>query len=171
MTKFSRFLGRLQRITLIIGVIVTMLMMALTVIDVILRTTLHKSFYGTIEVTQFMLAIIIFAGLALITRDRSHIVVSLFEPLMLRHVPRFYELLFSAFNLLGPVAITYLMIKSGLELLRLGQRSLVLDLPQGWLLLAMGGLGAVAVLFGVEVFRTRPNPDLLADHTQPRAEK
>jgi TRAP-type C4-dicarboxylate transport system permease small subunit len=166
MTGASRFLNLLQRVTLVIGVIVTALMMLLTVVDVTLRYAINKSFYGTIEVTQFMLAIVIFAGLALVTRDRSHIVVSLFEPFMLRHAPRLYEVLFSSFNLVGAVAITYLMSKAGLELLRLDQRTLVLDLPQGWLLLALGGLCAIAVVFGIEVFRTRPDLAMVPDRIQ-----
>lgn len=161
----SRFLNFLHSVTLVIGVVAAGLMMMLTVVDVILRYLINKSFYGTIEVTQFMLAVVIFAGLALVTRDRSHIVVSLFEPTMLRYMPRLYELLFSGFNLLGAIVVTYLMIQSGLELLRLDQRSLVLELPQGWLLLIMGGLGAVAVVFGIEVFRTRPVLPGQTDHT------
>lgn len=152
----SRLLNFLQQATLVVGVVACASMMLLTVVDVSLRYAFHKSFFGTIEVIQFLLAITIFAGLALVTRDRSHIVVSLFEPFMLRHVPRLYELLFSSFNLLGSVAVTYLMLKSGFELLRLDQRTLVLNLPQGWLLVVLGVFGAAAVLFGIEVFRTKP---------------
>ncbi len=156
MSWLKPIMDLLNRVVLIFGVTIVASMMVLTCVDVFLRYAFNNPFYGTVEVTQYLLALLVFAGLALITRDRSHIVVSLFEPFMLRHLPRLYALLFSICNLVGIAVIAWLLIKSGIELLRLDQRSLVLELPQGWLLIILGVLSAIGVAFGLEVFRSKP---------------
>jgi TRAP-type C4-dicarboxylate transport system permease small subunit len=54
-------------------------MMLLTVVDVVGRYVLHRPVAGSFELMQFMLAVLVFTALPLVTVDRAHITVSLFE--------------------------------------------------------------------------------------------
>ena len=59
--------------------IVMFAMMMLTTADVAGRALLNKPIPGSFEIATFLLAILIFASLPLITWDQKHITVNLFE--------------------------------------------------------------------------------------------
>lgn len=63
----------------IIGAVVLLFMMMLTVFDVAGRYFLSKPISGSFEIMEFGLAIVVFSALPLVTWDRGHITVSLFE--------------------------------------------------------------------------------------------
>lgn len=140
----------LFRVTLNLGVAILIFMLALTVLDVSLRYLVNKPIYGATEITQFAMALLIFAGLAVITREKSHIVVSLFEPFMLRRCPVLYKALFSAFNLVGTAVLAYLLLTDGFYLISIEQITIVLELQQGYYEVAMGIFALIATVFGVE---------------------
>jgi TRAP-type C4-dicarboxylate transport system permease small subunit len=54
-------------------------MMLLTVADVLGRHALGRPVPGTVELVQYALAIVVFAGLPVVTRDGRHISLSLLE--------------------------------------------------------------------------------------------
>ncbi|MBL8378777.1 MAG: TRAP transporter small permease [Burkholderiales bacterium] len=56
-------------------------MMALTFVDVLARYLFNAPLKGSYEVLGFMLAVLVFGSLPLITRDREHISVEIFESL------------------------------------------------------------------------------------------
>ena len=55
-------------------------MMVLTVVDVAGRFLFNRPVPGSFEVMEFCLAIVVFSALPLVTWDRRHITVSLFDP-------------------------------------------------------------------------------------------
>jgi TRAP-type C4-dicarboxylate transport system permease small subunit len=54
-------------------------MMVLTAVDVVARYLLSAPIPGSYEISQFLLALLVFAAFPVVTRDGSHITVSLFE--------------------------------------------------------------------------------------------
>ena len=54
-------------------------MMVLTVVDVTGRFVFNRPIPGSFEVMEFCLAIVVFSALPLVTWDRRHITVSLFD--------------------------------------------------------------------------------------------
>jgi TRAP-type C4-dicarboxylate transport system permease small subunit len=55
-------------------------LMALTCVDVIGRYFLNRPVWGGFELTEMMLAALIFAGLPLVTLRNDHVTVDLFDP-------------------------------------------------------------------------------------------
>ncbi len=71
-------------------------MMTLTFVDVVGRYFFAAPVAGGFEIVAFLLALVIFAGLALVTRDRQHITVGLFDGLFRGRVQRARELVVMA---------------------------------------------------------------------------
>ena len=67
-------------------------MMTLTFVDVIGRYFFNAPVAGGFEIVAFLLALVIFSGLALVTRDQQHITVGLFDGLFRGRVQRVREL-------------------------------------------------------------------------------
>ena len=59
---------------------VTLCLMLLTCADVFGRYFLNRPIWGGFELTEMLLAILIFAGLPLVTLRNEHVVVDLFDP-------------------------------------------------------------------------------------------
>ena len=65
---------------------VLFLMMLLTAIDVAGRYVFNKPLQGGLELTEMMLAALIYCGLPLVSKRREHIVIDTFDPLMSKPV-------------------------------------------------------------------------------------
>jgi TRAP-type C4-dicarboxylate transport system permease small subunit len=92
-------LSWLDRTLLIIVAAVMFAMMALTFVDVFARYLFASPVPGAFEIIQFMMALVIFCALPVVTRKEAHITVGLFEAFMVGRigwVRRLGVLLFSA---------------------------------------------------------------------------
>lgn len=157
MTLFVRVCAVLYRLLLWASATVLASMMLLTVADVVLRYLFNKPIYGSVEITQYLLATVVFAGLGLVTRHRGHIEVTLFEGVLKRYVPRFYRFVSAASNLAGIVFITYLMVKDAFFLAQVDQRTLMLNLPEDWIWGGLSLLGLAGVVLGLAAGTDRNN--------------
>ncbi|HYW75626.1 MAG TPA: TRAP transporter small permease subunit [Gammaproteobacteria bacterium] len=158
-------LARLTRIVyaivLSISAVALGAMMLLIVADVSLRYLFNMPIYGSVELTRYMLAVVVFGGLSLVTLDRGHIEVTLFEPVLLRHVPRSYRFVTEAANLAGMVFVTCVMVRDAFFLAQAGQRSLMLNLPVDWVWGGIAVLGVGGIVLGLGRLAakdTRPAP-------------
>lgn len=158
----KRFADRLYAVVLGLSATLLAAMMLLTVVNVVLRYAANKPIYGTVELTQLLMAGVVFAGFALVTRNHSHIVVTLFEPALLRRVPRAYRFLSSAVNLVGVAFVAFLTLKSALFLAQGGERTLMFKVPEDWFWALVSLLAFVGVVFGIQTF------DLSSDTTPDR---
>jgi TRAP-type C4-dicarboxylate transport system permease small subunit len=83
--------GRFLRLLALGGGIVLMLLMGYTVLDVVLRYGFNKPFSGSLELTEFAMALIVFLGIAYCGFTGGHVAVDILErPLQspkLRFVP------------------------------------------------------------------------------------
>ena len=97
----------LHKIVKFIAAFALLVMMVLTFADVNLRYWMGEPILGSNEMTEFLLGTIVFTGLVIVSGERSHIVVTLFEPILQRAIPRVYKLLGLTTNLAGIIAVTY----------------------------------------------------------------
>ena len=61
--------------------LVIFLMMGLTFVDVLCRYVFSAPILGAYEIVTFLMALTVFAGLPLLTATKTHITVSLLDPL------------------------------------------------------------------------------------------
>lgn len=133
-------------------VLVTMLlaMVALTFVDVLGRRLFNAPVFGANDITEHLMAIIVFSGLPLLTARRGHLSVDLLDNWLLK--PRFrawhkvVDVLISA--VLALVAWQYFVAVGDAR--ETNEVSQALTIPRAWMYLFMGvtsALAAVAALF------------------------
>lgn len=124
-------------------------MMVLTFVDVNLRYWLGQPILGSNEMTEFLLGTVVFAGLVIVSGERSHIVVTLFEPFLQRTIPRIYNWLGIITNLIGILAVTYLITHYTLFMKSQGNETEIRHWDWWWLGTAMAILCGFAVLMAI----------------------
>ena len=79
LSRFSRLALRLETLLGLAAGAVLFAMMMLTFVDVVGRYVLNRSIPGGFEITQIMMAMLIFAGLPLVSRRAEHVTVDLVD--------------------------------------------------------------------------------------------
>lgn len=143
MQVFDRFL---RAMALLAGVVL-LLLMAFTVLDVVMRYFFNAPFRGSLEATEFAMAIIVFLGLAYCGWVGGHIGVDLLEKLLEKPSMRFVPVLV---NLAGAILFAVIAVEVVSEtLFAWSQVSNMLRMPH-WpfrLVVAFGsGLYAIVLL-------------------------
>lgn len=144
--KYDRFI---VGFALLLGGACMAVMAIMTVTDVFLRYVFLSPLPGTSEHTQILMAIIVFAGLIIVTREGTHIVVSLFEDALNRWVPKLYDRVYFGANVLGLGFITYAMIIVTRDMFEFDESTLVMDYP----LVYLGGF--ILFLLFLAIFQLR----------------
>jgi len=131
-------------------------LMLLTCVDVVGRYFFNKPVTGGFEMTEMLLAALIFAGLPLVTLRGDHITVDLLDPLIPDRLFRAQHVIATA---IGVACTAYLAWRLGLraaELASRGETTSELAFPIAWLAWAMSVLMALTALALVVVVLRPP---------------
>jgi len=123
---------------------VLFLMMMVTAIDVAGRYVFNKPLAGGFELTEMMLAALIYCGLPLVSKRREHIVIDTFDPLMSKRVKRGLDVFADIVCSLTLAGIGWLIFRRAARVAEYGDTTSVLTLP----------LAPVAYLMGVMIVVT-----------------
>ena len=144
----------LHKIVKFIAAFALLVMMVLTFVDVNLRYWMGEPILGSNEMTEFLLGTIVFTGLVIVSGERSHIVVTLFEPLLQKTIPKFYKWLRLTTNLLGILAVTYLITNYTLFMHSQGNETEIREWQWWWIGTLMSGLCFVSILMSVRSLKS-----------------
>lgn len=150
----------IRRLTIGLGALCLVAMTLVTCAEVVMRYFFNSPIFGSAEMIQLLLGVLVFSGMFAVTRDRGHVNVSLFEPFLLRHFRRGYRSIFDAMTLVGVVGVTLVLGWRLWDLTHYPETSVVLRVPMIWIVGAMtvlAGLGIVAALAAMRD-ETRPTP-------------
>jgi TRAP-type C4-dicarboxylate transport system permease small subunit len=131
-----------------------LVMMGLTFVDVNLRYWLGQPILGSNEMTEYLLGTVVFAGLVIVTGERSHIVVTLFEPFFERTIPRFYHMLGVVTNIVGILALTYLIVNYTYFMYTQGNDTEIRHWQWWWLGALMSVLCVFAILMSIRAINS-----------------
>ena len=141
--------GIQQAVSLLLVVLLTAIV-ALTFTDVVGRRLFNTPVFGANDITEHLMAVIIFAGLPLLTAQRGHLSIDLFDHWLLQPKWRFWhkavDVLIAA--VLGLVAWQYFV--SIQEAHDFNEVSPALGIPRAWMyafISATTALAAVLSLF------------------------
>ncbi len=123
---------------------VLFLMMLVTAVDVIGRYVFNQPLNGGFELTEMMLAALIYCGLPLVSQRREHIVIDTFDPLMSRRVKRALDMFAEVVCSLTLGGIGYLIFRSAARVAEYGDTTNVLRLPLAPVAYLMGTMILVA---------------------------
>jgi TRAP-type transport system small permease protein len=132
--------------------------MVLTLVDVSGRKLLSQSVPGSLELTELLMVVVIFAGLPLVSLKGEHIVFDSFDAWLPRGVRRVQQALVDLFCLCALAGIAWLMwVKAG-QMAEYGDTTSQLKLPLGPFVYLMSGLCALtALVHGLLVLRPAPH--------------
>lgn len=161
----ERIFKSIERVLAVLAGIALLIMMVLTFTDVIGRYGFNKSIFGTSEMIEALMVVVIFAGVAFVTVSDQHIKVDIFDPWIKRVAPNLQRWVVHIFSLLIYAALTYELGRHMFESLHSGKRTAVLDYPQWVMPGAAAFFSIVGVfLFGAALWVTRGRLEKL-DHT------
>ena len=126
--------------------VVLFAMMLVTTIDVIGRYLFNKPLAGGFELTEMMLAALIYCGLPLVSKRREHIVIDTFDAFMSRTVKRFFDVTADIVCFLTLGGIGFLIFRRAARVAEYGDTTSVLKLPLAPLAYAMGTMIVIAAL-------------------------
>ena len=133
-----------------IAAAVLFVMMMLTAMDVVGRYVLNTPVPGAFEITEMMLAALIYCGLPLVSKRRDHIVIDTFDHLMSRGVKRGLDMAAEVLCSATLFGLAWLVVRRALRVAEYGDTTTVLRLPLApvaWLMAAMLLVGAVIHLW------------------------
>ena len=103
---------------------------ALTFVDVLARQLLGRPVYGAHDITEHLMALIVFLGLPLITLKGSHLTVDLFDRYLLRRALWPWHLIVSWLIAAVLILLGLVMWQAANEAARFSEMSLELNVPR-----------------------------------------
>jgi len=134
---------------LVLGVtsaVVLFLMMMVTTVDVVGRYVFNKPLNGGFEITEMMLAALIYCGLPLVSQRREHIVIDTFDPMMSARVKRTLDVIAEIICSATLGGLGYLIFQRAARVASYGDTTNVLQLPLAPVAYLMGTMIVVAAL-------------------------
>jgi TRAP-type C4-dicarboxylate transport system permease small subunit len=125
---------------------VLFLMMMITAVDVVGRYVFNKPLNGGFEVTEMLLAALIYCGLPLVSQRREHIVIDTFDTFMSRTVKRTLDVIAEIVCSLILFGIGYLIFRRAVRVAEYGDTTNVLKLPLAPVAYLMGTMIVIAAL-------------------------
>jgi|GEM_PF-368355 len=146
----------IERVLAILAGIALFIMMILTFVDVVGRYGFNKSIFGTSEMIEVLMVVVIFAGVAFVTTSDQHIKVDIFAPWISRVAPGLHRWVVHIFSLVIYAGLTYELGRHMFDSLFSGKRTAVLDFPQ-WVMPGAAFLFSLTgvLLFGAAILATR----------------
>lgn len=143
----------IRKLTIVLGAVCLVAMTAVTCAEVFMRYFFGSPIFGSAEMTQLLLGILVFSGMFAVTRDRGHVNVSLFEPILLKHFRRGYRSIFDVMTLVGVVAIFGILGWRVWDLTHYPETTVVLRLPMIWIVSGMALLAGLAIVAALAAMR------------------
>ena len=118
--------------------------MWLTLVDVSSRKLLSESIPGSLELTELLMVVVIFAALPLVSLRGEHVVFDSFDALLPRGLLRAQRALIDALCALALAWVGRLMWIKGSQMLEYGDKTQQLGLTLGWFVHLMSVLIFIA---------------------------
>jgi TRAP-type transport system small permease protein len=119
----------LQRVLGVIAAVILFAMMMLTAVDVIGRYLFNRPVNGGFEVTEIMLAALIYCGLPLVSARREHIVIDTFDPFFSRRFKRALDVIAEILCTIAFGGMAVLIFQRAERIAGYGDTTSVLKLP------------------------------------------
>ena len=138
--------------------------MALTLVDVGGRKLISSSVPGSLEITELLMVVVIFAGLPLVSLRGEHVVFDSLDRWIPVRLRRLQQALIDALCMLALLGLAWLMWVKGGQMMSYGDISAQLKLPLGPFVWVMSVLCVVtALVHGLLILRPVPHHHIGVD--------
>ena len=128
---------------------VLFVMMLITAVDVIGRYLLNMPLRGGFELTELMLATLIYCALPLVSKQREHIVIDTFDTLMSPVVKRGFDVFADIVCSVTLCGIGYLIFRRAVRVAEYGDTTSVLKIPLAPVAYVMAAMIVIAALIHI----------------------
>jgi TRAP-type C4-dicarboxylate transport system permease small subunit len=154
----------LQRVLGLLAAAILFFMMLLTAVDVIGRYLFNTPVNGGFEVTEIMLAALIYCGLPLVSARREHIVIDTFDPFFSRGFKRTLDVIAEILCTIAFGGVAILIFLRAERIAAYGDTTNVLKLPLAPVAYVMAGMIAITALIHLWlIFVPQPAAHVAAD--------
>lgn len=105
-------------------------MVGLTFADVIGRRIVGQPIYGANDITEHLMALVIFSGLPLVTAAGAHLTIDLLDKLVGQNWMAWWRAIIGAIVTIVLITIAWLFLKHGLNASRISEVSQALRVPR-----------------------------------------
>ncbi len=126
-----------------LGALALFATMVLTFVDVAGRKLLDQSLPGSLELTELLMVLVIFAALPLVSLHGEHVVFDSLDPWLPKGLRRWQRKLVDLICALGLLAVAYLMWQKAGQLALSGDTSSLLKIPHAPFVYLMSVLAAL----------------------------
>lgn len=134
-------------------------MVALTFFDVIGRRLFNKPIYGSNDITEHLMALVVFAGLPLVTLAGAHLTIDLFDKFLKIPAMAWWRALTTVLIAVVLGMIAWLFVKHGINASKISEMSQALRIPRGPLYYYMAFSCALSALAALVIGITGPMVD------------
>ena len=142
----KRFDVVLQRALGVTSAVVLFAMMLVTAVDVAGRYLFNRPIAGGFELTEILLAALIYCGLPLVSARREHIVIDTFDPMFARAVKRGLDMVAEVVCAVALAGVGWLIFLRANRVAEYGDTTSVLKLPLAPVVYLMAVMITVAAL-------------------------
>ena len=147
----KRFASTLQTGLGVTSAVVLFLMMAITAVDVTGRYLLNMPLPGGFELTELLLAALIYCGLPLVSWRREHIVIDTFDGFFSPRLKRALDVIAEVICAATLAGVGYLIFRRAARVAEYGDTTNVLKLPLAPIVYLMGAMIVVAALIHISL--------------------
>lgn len=141
-------------------------MVALTFADVVGRRLIGKPIYGSNDMTEHLMALVVFAGLPLVTVAGAHLTIDLFDKLIGKPWMALWRVAVSGLVTVVLGVIGWLFVKHGLNASRISEVSQALRVPRAPLYYFMAFSCVLSALASLAIALTGPMVDPQDTHEE-----
>lgn len=141
-------------------------MVALTFADVIGRRIIGQPIYGANDITEHLMALVVFSGLPLVTAAGAHLTIDLLDRLVSKPSMGWWRILIAALVTLVLGAVAWLFVKHGLNAGRISEVSQALRIPRGPLYFFIAVSCALSAMAAIVIAATGPMIDPADTHEE-----
>lgn len=137
---------------------VMFLMMMLTLIDVVGRGLFSAPLPGGFEVTELLLAVIIFLGLPMVTAEAAHVDVDICDPTVPERLKPYQDAIIGLINIGAFGTLSWMLWGYAMRTYRYQDTTAILEIPYAglvFLMASMTTLATVALVFMLFLTRGR----------------
>jgi TRAP-type C4-dicarboxylate transport system permease small subunit len=142
----KRFDVVLQRALGVTSAVVLFAMMLITAVDVAGRYLFNKPIPGGFELTEILLAALIYCGLPLVSARREHIVIDTFDPMFSKAVKRGLDMVAEVVCAVALAGVGWLIFLRANRIVEYGDTTSVLKLPLAPVVYLMAAMITVAAV-------------------------
>lgn len=131
--------------------------MALTFFDVLGRKFASSSIPGSLELTELLMVVVIFAALPLVSRRGEHVEFDSLDPYLPRWLRRVQQVVVQLVCGIALLGLGWLMWKTGAEFAQTGETTAQLHIPKSPFIYGMGVLCAITGLVHLALVFVKPH--------------